>query len=120
MATIRASWKRTVQVKQYESETLELAVEQEIDVKGPETVECVANLDRTLAAAGDALVLERLNLRVTEATNAEPENIPLTGASGVKRLKKTDAAAPKTTVIPMTKVEAPAGSDEPDEYLFAK
>jgi hypothetical protein len=123
MATIRASWKRTVQVKPYESETLELAVEQDVDITvggnsldtADTLVKATAQLDRMLAGAGDALVLERLNLRVTEATSETTEPEP-----GPKpRAPRRAPTEPSTVVLPMEKVPA-TSSDEPDEYLFSK
>lgn len=128
MATIRASWKRTVQVKPYESETLELSVEQNVDGDGPRDdadakvlVRLAQDLDRTLAAAGDALILERLNIRVVEATPGVEAPEPGPVVAPVRRPARPEPVPETPTeVIPMTKVEAPADADVADEYLFAK
>jgi len=66
MATIRAAWKRTIRVREYESETLELMVEKNVlDADDASHVAAAAQLDRDLALAGDALVAERLEVRMT-------------------------------------------------------
>jgi len=64
MAVIRATWKRTVRVREYESETLELTVERGWDeVNDGDAVKAAVDLDRELAREGDALVAERLSER---------------------------------------------------------
>lgn len=72
MATIRAGWKRVVQIRPYESETLELSVEKEVNAPGMDLVAEAAAMDAILAKAGDALVLERLMERKSCATAPEP------------------------------------------------
>lgn len=67
MATIKATWKRTVRVREYESETLELSVERNWDeVNDGDAVMASCALNRQLAREGDALVLERLSDRTAE------------------------------------------------------
>lgn len=111
MATIRASWKRTVQVKPYESETLELSVEQDgVEYETERLIMAVQDMDRTLAAAGDALIMERLALR-----EVVPQEI-----ARVRRPARPEPA-PDSKVIEMVKKDAPvADPEEPDEYLSAQ
>lgn len=78
MATIRAAWKRTVRVKEYESETLELMVERDLSdtvLSQGEVIAVAVTLDRDLALAGDALVAERLQARV-EGTQGAVDRTP--------------------------------------------
>jgi hypothetical protein len=66
VAIISATWKRTVRVKEYESETLELSVERNLDdaaLSQEEVIAAAVALDRDLASAGDALVTDRLEAR---------------------------------------------------------
>lgn len=74
MATISATWKRSVRVREYETETLELHVEKNVDMPGVNLIEEVAALDGMLAAAGDALVVERMEARA--ATSAPQARRP--------------------------------------------
>lgn len=71
---IRATWHRTIRVKQYESESLELAVEiPESD--GNDLLGAVEELSRDLSALGDRLVVERLRAHSSGqqgATGASP------------------------------------------------
>lgn len=128
MATIRASWRRTVQVKKFESETLELAVEQEI-APDADTVKSVQDLDRALSGAGDVLILERLQLRVTEATepDSDSESKGVDFAAARQRVRKPEGreAPPNPAVIETVKRDAPAAeTTEPDgaddDYLNAQ
>lgn len=114
MATIRAAWKRVIQVKQFESETLELATEYEVasppegdPVKGSQI------LARLLAEAGDALVLERLQGRETSGSGqtADPKN-------QVRRPANRQDTPPNPKVIETIKKDAPVADPEgPDDYL---
>ena len=70
MAAIRASWRRVVQTAPYESETLELALEQEPTTATP--LDEVAELSRALSAIGDQLLAERLGKR-TPPPQRKPE-----------------------------------------------
>ncbi len=73
MATIRAAWKRTVRVKEYESETLEIALEENaLDAPYGDPEVGVAALSRALAKIVDELVAERLASRA-EAVPAPHE-----------------------------------------------
>ncbi len=73
---IRAAWSRTIQVRPYESEKMELGVEGEYPVPGEEGGKVVAgkkareaaltierDLAAQLAALGDSLVAERIKVR---------------------------------------------------------
>jgi len=62
MATIRASFKRVIRLREYESETIELSVERNHDEinDGDAVKHGVANLYRQLAEQGDEIVAERL------------------------------------------------------------
>lgn len=65
MATIKAMWRRTVRLKEYESETLELEVERGWDeVNDGDAVRAAVELNRELAEVGDALITERLEERM--------------------------------------------------------
>lgn len=126
MAIIRASWKRTVQVKPYESETLELAVEQDAspDLKAVDLVAGVQQLDRMLAGAGDVLIMERLNLRVAEATPSESE-MRTSGAARVRKPKDRPEPAPDPKVVATVKagdtpVEDVTDPDGDDPFLTAQ
>ena len=60
---VRAAWKRTIQVKPYESESLELAVETEespVLATSESAVEASGALSRQLSALGDQLIAERM------------------------------------------------------------
>lgn len=118
MATIRAAWKRVVQVKQYESETLELGVEQNYPEGDEENgldvaarlVRASAELDRMLAKAGDALILERLQAR----EGSEPRGVDFAKA---RRGAKMQDQAPDPKIIETIKkglvpVEDPDASDD--------
>jgi len=74
MALIKAVWKRTVRLREYEGETLELSVERNWDeVNDGDAVKAAVELDRELARAGDALVAERLSERlVPHASQDKP------------------------------------------------
>ena len=87
MATVRAVWKRTVRVKEYESETLELMVEKDYTGHVDYLVAEAVNLDRDLARAGDALVAARLCARV-DAKDAPCGNERRTPPSPVSRTSK--------------------------------
>jgi hypothetical protein len=66
MAMIKATWKRTVRIREYEGETLELSVERGWDeLNDGDAVNAAVDLDRELARAGDSLVAERLSERLT-------------------------------------------------------
>jgi hypothetical protein len=73
MALVKAVWRRTVQVKPYETETLELGVEKSASDQfgGDELVALAQGLDRILARAGDELVRERLAERVAEQPRSD-------------------------------------------------
>lgn len=58
MATVRATWRRTIQVVGYEPEVLELTVEQETSADDP--AKDAADMNRALSVQGDALVAERM------------------------------------------------------------
>lgn len=58
MATISATWRRTISVRPYETETLELSVEQDTSSSHP--VDRTAELSRELSSVGDTLIAERL------------------------------------------------------------
>lgn len=76
MAMIRAAWKRTVRVREYESETLELAVERDWSETGTlDAVQAAVDLDRELALAGDALVAERLADRARSPSSKRPSGL---------------------------------------------
>ena len=93
MAMIKAGWKRTVRVKEYESETLELAVEKNIgdDFRDVDLVAHAKMLDKLLAEAGDALVVERLEARLATITSHE-RPIPVPGTMG--RAPRSEPQAP--------------------------
>jgi hypothetical protein len=67
MAMIKVGWKRTIRVKEYESETLDLAVEENSDLSGIDLIAKTVDLDRLLALAGDALIVERMEVRLSGA-----------------------------------------------------
>lgn len=59
---VKASWRRVVSVKPYETETLELGVEKDFGDGSTNADALVAeavSLERVLAEAGDALLVER-------------------------------------------------------------
>lgn len=125
MATIRAAWKRTVQIKPYENETLELAVEQTdilSTVTATRLTEAAQDLNRMLAAAGDALILERLQQRTPEP-ETEPKGVDFAAARQRVRKPEGREALPSPKVIEIVKAEAPtADTVEPDggdDYLNA-
>lgn len=91
MAMIKAGWKRTVRVKEYESETLDLAVEENSDLSGIDLIAKTVELDRLLALAGDALVVERLEARLATITSHE-RPIPVPGTMG--RAPRSEPQAP--------------------------
>jgi len=70
MATIKAVWRRTVQTKQFEPETLELSVEKNHESAHGDPVKAVADLERELSAAGDALLVERMDDRLRAQVKA--------------------------------------------------
>lgn len=76
---VSASWRRTVQVRPYESETLELSVEEESSVQPTrdEEINGVAGLSRGLSALGDVLIAERLRAhKGPEPVGEEPPADP--------------------------------------------
>lgn len=89
MATVRATWKRSVRVKEYETETLELMVEKDFNVVGLNLVEEAVALDRELASAGDALVSERLEARIGPDVQSPPRGVDFS-----KRLKAGKPSGP--------------------------
>lgn len=74
---IKASWRRTVSVKPYETETLELSVERPYEAKDQmDLVGAAQALDQDLARAGDMLLVERLEARAAELVKARPAKGP--------------------------------------------
>jgi hypothetical protein len=102
MSTISATWKRSIRVREYETETLELSVEKNEDdeLGGSDLVALARLLDKALAEAGDALVAERLQARAE-------------GMQGVAG--KTPPARPRPSVqLLAPKPQAP---DDPDPLV---
>jgi hypothetical protein len=98
MAKIKATWSRSIRIRQYENETLELGAEAEVlDAPAEALAEQAAGLFRALAARGDALVSER--------EPGEPQGRPL-------RLPDTVAFPPGQNLAP------PSGSTVEDEEVF--
>jgi hypothetical protein len=90
MARISATWKRSVRVREYETETLELFVERDfMDVPSENLVAAAVNMDRDLAHAGDALVAERLEARIGSDVQSPPRGVDFS-----KRLKAGKPAGP--------------------------
>lgn len=59
MASIRASWRRVVQVRPYETETLELAMEVEVKGDKPSELQALEDLSRDISVLGDQLLIDR-------------------------------------------------------------
>ena len=82
MAEITAHYRRVIQIRPYETETIELGITD--TVEGKLTAEalagCVLGLHQELAKVGDAIVLERLD-RAPRTTVAErAQRIAASGA----------------------------------------
>ena len=92
-----ARWSRTIRVKAYESETLELSIDYgDVDESSREDdIGSVAGLARELAVAGDGLVAERLAMHASQ----------------------TDPGPSRTTDAPRAVYTAPQAHGDEDAYL---
>jgi hypothetical protein len=131
MATMRAGWKRTVQTKPYESETLELAVELDVDaskMSRKDLLDGLAGLERDIAAQGDILLVERLAARQTP-DGVQPALDRLAGSGGAghrvvdaRRLVDAVADTKRVTVTrPGSGTRLDKGGmpavEEPDDFV---
>jgi hypothetical protein len=100
---IRAEWHRTIRVRPYESETLELAVESD-SPKGVASLVEVEQLSRALSDLGDRLVADRLKLHSLEESVATapcpvspdrgPHLVPAKASEGRDKLQPTQEEDP--------------------------
>jgi hypothetical protein len=70
---IRVAWSRTIQVRQYEPERLELEVETPEGVKATDVSKTVEELAQKVIAAGDRLVAERAAKHFASPTATTPD-----------------------------------------------
>ncbi len=72
---IKAGWRRTIQVRAYETEEYVLSIEKSHDsINDGDADKAVQELERRLIVLGDALVIERRGHHDDNATGREPGN----------------------------------------------